>query len=256
MVQRRHAAYAPYNLHMPGTSETAPEYQPHIGASRQYVRDVILGVNDGLVSTFLLVSAVVGGGLNARQVLLTGISGAIAGMISMAIGEYLATKSQEEVLEAEMILEREHLRDHREHEREQLSQMLGDMGLNGDDLDTVVEIIDSNEEAMFGMQAALEFGVVDSERRNPIAAGLASGALFIGGALPPIIPFLFMDDTGQALIASAFLSGIALFAVGAVKTVATKKNAILSGAENLALGLLGGVLAYLVGSAFDSYIGS
>jgi predicted membrane protein (TIGR00267 family) len=109
---------------------------------------------------------------------------------------------------------------------------------------------------MFGMQAALEFGVVDSERRNPIAAGLASGALFIGGAIPPIIPFIFMDDTGQALIAAAVLSGIALFAVGAVKTLATKKNPILSGLENLALGLVGGVLAYLVGRAFDSIIPS
>ncbi len=256
MVPLRRRGDAPYNSLMPDTSEDAPEYQPHIGASRQYVRDVILGVNDGLVSTFLLVSAVVGGGLTATQVLLTGTSGALAGMISMAIGEYLATKSQEEVLEAEMILEREHLRDHRDHEREQLAEMLGDMGLEGDDLDTVVRIIDSNEEAMFGMQAALEFGVVDSERRNPIAAGLASGALFLGGAIPPIVPFVFMDDTGQALIASAVLSGIALFTVGAVKTLATKKNAVLSGLENLALGLVGGVLAYLVGSAFDSVTGT
>ncbi len=256
MVPLRHRADAPYNSPMPDPSEVPPEYQPHIGASRQYIRDVILGVNDGLVSTFLLVSAVVGGGLTATQVLLTGTSGALAGMISMAIGEYLATKSQEEVLEAEMILEREHLRDHRDHEREQLAEMLGNMGLEGDDLETVVRIIDSNEEAMFGMQAALEFGVVDSERRNPIAAGLASGALFLGGAIPPIIPFVFMDDTGQALIVSAVLSGIALLTVGAVKTLATKKHAITSGLENLALGLIGGVLAYLVGRAFDSFIAS
>jgi VIT1/CCC1 family predicted Fe2+/Mn2+ transporter len=241
---------------MPESATDSPEYKPHIGASRQYVRDVILGVNDGLVSTFLLVSAVVGGGLTATQVLLTGVSGAIAGMISMAIGEYLATKSQEEVLEAEMILEREHLRDHREHEREQLAEMLGEMGLEGDELETVVGIIDGNEEAMFRMQAALEFGVVDSERRNPIAAGLASGALFIGGAIPPIIPFIFLDNTGQGLMVSAIFSGIALFVVGAVKTLATKKSAILSGLENLALGLVGGVLAYLVGTAFDSVIGS
>ena len=243
-----------YHWPMSDSTEITPEYRAHIGKSRQYVRDIILGVNDGLVSTFLLVSAVVGGGLDATQVLLTGVSGALAGMISMAIGEYLATKSQEEVLEAEMLLEREHLRDHRDHEREQLAEMLGDMGLEGDDLDTVVQIIDSNEEAMFRMQAALEFGVVDSERRNPIAAGLASGALFLGGAIPPIIPFVFMTDTGEALIVSAVLSSIGLFAVGAVKTLATKKSAVLSGLENLALGLLGGVLAYLVGRSFDSLI--
>ena len=82
-------------------------YEPHIGASRQYMRDIILGVNDGLVSTFLLVSGVVGGGLSSTDVLLTGVAGALAGMISMAIGEYLATKSQEEVFDAELALEAE-----------------------------------------------------------------------------------------------------------------------------------------------------
>ena len=81
------------------------DYEPHIGASRQYMRDIILGVNDGLVSTFLLVSGVVGGGMTSAQVLLTGVAGAIAGMISMGTGEYLATKSQDEVFAAEMELD-------------------------------------------------------------------------------------------------------------------------------------------------------
>ena len=86
----------------PPSADAAHDYEPHIGGSRQYMRDIILGVNDGLVSTFLLVSGVVGGGLEATQVLLTGIAGAVAGMVSMAIGEYLATKSQEEAFDAEL----------------------------------------------------------------------------------------------------------------------------------------------------------
>ena len=113
------------------------DYEPHIGGSRQYMRDVILGVNDGLVSTFLLVSGVVGGGLSATDVLLTGIAGAIAGSISMAIGEYIATKSQEEVFDAELALEAHHLREHRQDEVEQMRVMLADRGLSGDDLDTI-----------------------------------------------------------------------------------------------------------------------
>ena len=77
---------------------TSPPYEEHIGASRQYMRDIILGVNDGLVSTFLLIAGVVGAGLDATAVLLSGLAAALAGMVSMATGEYLATKSQEEVL--------------------------------------------------------------------------------------------------------------------------------------------------------------
>ena len=236
------------------TAETPPDYQAHIGGSRQYMRDVILGVNDGLVSTFLLVSAVVGGGLDATQVLLTAVAGALAGMISMSIGEYVATKSQDEVFDAEIALERIHLRDHRQHEKDQLSDMLGDMGLEGDDLETVVEIIDSNDTAMLNMHAALEFGVVDAERRSPYAAAVASGFLFLAGALPSVIPFAIWDDTTTALLAAVVLSGIGLFLVGSIKTLQTKKSWLLSGGENLILGLAAGVLSFFVGKAFDAII--
>ena len=231
-----------------------PGYQPHIGATRQYMRDIILGVNDGLVSTFLLVSAVVGGGLDSTDVLLTGVAGAIAGMISMSVGEYIATKSQEEVFEAEIALEKEHLIHFRQHEKDQLHDMLSDVGLEGDDLDQVVEIIDANDTAMLGMHAALEFGIVDTERRSPIAAAIFSGLLFLAGALPSVIPFAFIDDTGTALLLAGILSGIGLVTVGAVKTMHTGKSPVLSALENLALGLGGGVLAYFVGRAFDVLI--
>jgi VIT1/CCC1 family predicted Fe2+/Mn2+ transporter len=237
------------------TEETPPEYESHIGDSRQYMRDVILGVNDGLVSTFLLVSGVVGGGLDSTQVLLTGVAGALAGMISMSIGEYLATKSQDEVFDAEIALEKIHLRDHRQHEKDQLSDMLGNMGLEGNDLDTVVNIIDGNDEAMLNMHAALEFGVVDSERRSPYAAAVASGLLFFVGALPSVIPFAIWESTSTALLAAAVLSGLGLFLVGSIKTLQTKKNWFLSGGENLVLGLAAGVLAFFVGRAFESLIG-
>ncbi len=234
--------------------EPPPDYQPHIGATRQYMRDIILGVNDGLVSTFLLVSGVVGGQLTATQVLLTGVAGAVAGAISMSIGEYIATKSQEEVFDAELELEKYHLIHHRDHERNQLRDMLEARGLSGTDLDTVVEIIDSDEDAMLNMQAALEFGIVDKERRNPLAAAATSGLLFLAGALPSVVSFMFVDSTRTGLILAAILSGIGLFAVGAAKTIQTRKNPYRSGAENLALGLLGGVLAYGVGVLFDTVV--
>ena len=70
----------------------------HLGKHRQYWRDILLGVNDGLVSTFLLVAGVVGSGLSSTDILLTAISGALAGAVSMAAGEFVATKSQNEVL--------------------------------------------------------------------------------------------------------------------------------------------------------------
>lgn len=234
------------------TDDVTPHsYEPHIGASRQYMRDIILGVNDGLVSTFLLVAGVVGGGLEATSVLLTGIAGGIAGMVSMAIGEYLATKSQEEVFDAELALEAHHHEAHREIERRQLREMLERHGLTGERLDTVVDIIDDDDEVMFSMHKALEFGIVDEERRSPYWAAIASGMLFFAGAWPSVLPFAIWDDTTVSLGVAAALTGVGLFAVGVVKTFQTRKNPIISGAENLALGFAGGAIAYLVGTLFD-----
>lgn len=236
------------------TTEPPKGYVPHLGESRQYLRDIILGVNDGLVSTFLLVAGVVGGGLTSTQVLLTGIAGAVAGMVSMGAGEYIATKSQEQVFNAEMALEVEHLENHRDHEREELREMFGDMGLDGDDLEAVVRIIDSNDDVILGVMAGMEFGVVDTERRSPWLAAATSSGLFLLGALPSIIPFALVDDTSIALGVAAALAGTALFFVGVAKTVMTKTNPFTSGIENLLIGFLGGAVSFAIGRLADALI--
>ena len=230
-------------------------YEPHVGTSRQYWRDIILGVNDGLVSMILLVAVVVGGGLTTDQVLLTAIGGAIAGAISMAAGEFLATKSQTEVLSRELKLERDHIRDHREMEVNQLREMLSELDIAGDDLDTAVSILSSNDERLLNSMKVLEFGMVDSEERSPYAAMFVSGLTFLAGSLPSVIPFVVVDSTGIGLTIAAVLTAVGLFMVGAGKSMVTRTNPVLAGFENLTIAGVGGVLAYWVGWLFDRAIG-
>ncbi len=234
---------------MPSSENIAeqPVYTPHIGESRQYWRDIILGVNDGLVSVFLLVVGVVGGGLTTEQVLLTAVAGAIAGAVSMAAGEYLATKSQDEVLEAELALEKEHIRDHRGQELDQLREMFADMGLQTDDVATVVAAFDRSDTALLNAMKALEFGVVESERRSPITAMLASGGLFLVGSMPSVLPFVFFQSTNVGLIWATLLALSGLFIVGVVKARVAHVNWFTSGVENMAIAGFGGVAAWLVG---------
>lgn len=230
-------------------------YEPHVGQSRQYWRDIILGVNDGLVSTVLLVAVVVGGGLTTEQVLLTAIGGAIAGAISMAAGEYLATKSQAEVLTREIQLERDHIRDHREMEVNQLRDMLSDLGIEGNDLDEAVQIFAKDDERLLNSMKVMEFGMVDSEERSPYAAMGASGLLFLAGSLPSVLPFFFVDNAQTGLSIAAVLTAIGLFAVGATKSMVTKTNPVAAGFENLTIAGVGGVLAYYVGFLFERAVG-
>lgn len=233
-------------------ADAAVPYEPHVGESRQYWRDIILGVNDGLVSMVLLVIGVVGAGLSRDDVIITGIAGALAGAVSMGAGEYLATKSQDEVLASELELERTHIRDHRDMEIEQLHEMFEDMGIHEEDLDTVVAAFDRSDRALLNAMKALEFGAPDSERRSPYKAMGFSGLLFLLGATPPVAPFLFTETATSGLWWAAILTAVALFGVGVAKTRVTKTNPFIAGLENLAIAGLGGVIAYFVGDALGS----
>lgn len=229
-------------------------YIPHIGQSRQYWRDIVLGVNDGLVSIFLLVVGVVSGGLDRRQVLLTAVAGAIAGAISMSAGEYLATKSQDEVLDAELALERTHIEEFRDLELNQLRGFFTEMGVRHEDLDQVMAAFGDNDEALLSAMAALEFGMVESERRSPYLAMAASGALFLLGALPSVLPFAVATTTSTALIAATFGALAGLFVVGVVKAYVARSSRLVSGLENLIVAGVGGVLAWGIGYLFGTAV--
>ena len=231
------------------------EYISHIGEFRPYWRDIILGVNDGLVSIFLLVVGVIGGGFDTAQVLLTAVAGALAGAVSMAAGEYLATKSQDEILEAELALERTHIIHFKDQELEQLRGFFTDMGVGEADLNGVIAGFENNDEAILNAMAALEFGVVESERRSPRLAMAASGLLFLVGSLPSVVPFILIDSTGTALIWATALSLTGLFLVGVVKARVAKSHWLQSGFENMAIAGVGGVIAWAIGNAIGATLG-
>jgi VIT1/CCC1 family predicted Fe2+/Mn2+ transporter len=228
------------------------DYQEHIGESRPYWRDMILGVNDGLVSVLLLVAGVVGGGLTANQVLLTGVAGAVAGALSMAAGEYLATKSQDDVLAAEIALEEDHIKHHRKMETDQLRGMLKDMGVSDEDLGPVFDGLTRNDRVLLNAMKVLEFGVVESERRLPRVAMLVSGSLFLLGSACSVVPFFFSSDTSVGLAWAAALTALGLFVVGIIKAAVAKTGRIRSGLENLIIAGLGGVAAWWIGRFVDA----
>ncbi len=234
----------------PSNTDPPVPYVPHVGASRQYWRDLVLGVNDGLVSIFLLVAGVVGGGLSTKAVLLTAVAGALAGAVSMALGEYLATKSQDQVLQRELTLEKDHIRHHRTMEVQQLRDMFAEMGIDGDDLETAVAIFSATDDRLLAAMQALEFGVVDSERRSPYMAAWASGLAFIVGSAPATLPFVFVTAVDAAFFGSAVATGIGLFLVGVAKTRVTMTNPIVAGLENLTIAGVGAVVAFAVGTTF------
>ena len=116
----------------------------------------------------------------------------MAGAISMAAGEYLATKSQDELFEGEIAMERRHIQEHRAAELHELADRLAVVGLEGELQDRVVEHFGRDDQSLLRVMTALEFGVVETERRKPHTAVYLSGLLFAVGSLPPVLPFVFV----------------------------------------------------------------
>ena len=235
----------------------------HIGESREYWRDVILGVNDGLVSTFLLVAGVYGSGMDSNSILLTAISGTIAGAISMAGGEYVATKTQEEVKMAECALERSAIKMHKRDELRHLSDLLTTIGIPEAETPedetfeirrTILGYYEKNDDAHFKINVALAFGSVEASERSPFIAGIVAFCLFTLGSLSSLIPFLITGDRSAAFIASFIATMTAIMAVGAVKTWATKANLLTSAFENFVITSGGGAIAYGIGVAFEGLV--
>jgi VIT1/CCC1 family predicted Fe2+/Mn2+ transporter len=231
----------------------------HLGNHRQYWRDIILGVNDGIISTILLVAGVVGGGLSSTTtILLTTISAALAGAFSMFAGEYMATKSQNEVMHGEINLERLHLQKYHQDEMKELDGLLELIGISPSEhthlRDQLVHHYEHNFESLLKIMVALEFGMIEEEIRSPVRAGLASGLSYAIGAMPSVLPFAICTTAKAGLIAATIGAGCALMLVGAIKTWATRGHLVKSAVENLAMASVGGVLAYAVGVFFSKVV--
>jgi len=230
----------------------------HLGSSRQYWRDIILGVNDGIISTFLLVVGVAGGGLTSEDMLLTAIAGALAGAVSMFAGEYIATKSQNEVMRGEIALEEQHIEKYADDEMDELYNLLGIIGIPNDQTsltDVLLKFYRKHPESLLKIMIALEFGVIQEEIRSPIWAGLTSCCLFFAGSMPSVLPFAFSGDRPlQGLRWAILATTLALLVVGGIKTWATRGSYFYSSVENLAIAGCGGFLAYAVGLFFDAIL--
>jgi VIT1/CCC1 family predicted Fe2+/Mn2+ transporter len=196
------------------------------------------------------------GGLSVSAILLTAVSGALAGAISMFVGEYIATKSQNEVLIGEVQLEKRHVKDYLEDEVKQLDSLFTLIGIPDDSEERTVrhqlkQYYKSNTDDLLKIMIALEFGVLDQELRRPILAGLTSGGVFVLGSLTSVIPFAVAKRPVDGIIAAGVITGFVLLLVGGLKTWATRGNAIYAALENFVISGIGAGIAYGVGLAFD-----
>ncbi len=235
----------------------------HLGDERRKasvlgeVREAIFGAQDGLVSTLAVVSTVAGatGGDNRYAVLIAGIASGLAGIFSMAAGEYIGSKSQREIFDAQIVDERVEVHERPGEAEAEVAFMFEEDGLPHEDAREVARLMARHPETLLKTMVEKELGLaVEPDEGSPLQGALVMGSAFGLGAIPPILPHLLLSDAA-AVIGSVAATLFVLFAIGAFKSRWTHRTWWGSGFEILALGAIAGVAGYFFGSILPILLG-
>ncbi|MDQ6746684.1 MAG: VIT1/CCC1 transporter family protein [Candidatus Dormibacteraeota bacterium] len=214
-----------------------------------WISGAIYGVNDGLAAVFGIVAGTSAATRGGQLVLIAGLAGALASAVSMGSGAYLATKSENELYEAQVSRERREIEDTPGEELEELVLFYQLKGLSEAEAKLLADRIAQNPQAMLDAMAQEELGLSSEARGNPVQSGLAALVSTGVGAIIPVIPFFFARGA-VAIIAAATISIIAHFAVGAAKALVTLRSWWASGLEMTVAGVVVGAVTYAVGLLF------
>ena len=218
----------------------------HRGIGGGNLRAAVFGINDGLVSNASLILGVAGAAPESSLILLSGIAGLLAGAFSMAAGEYVSVRSQREMFEHQIGLERDELAQYPEEEAEELALIYAARGLARDDALKLAKAIIADPAQALDTLAREELGLNPEELGSPWSAAGFSFVSFGAGALVPLLPFLALGGSA-ALAASIGITALALFGVGAAISLFTGRGALRDGLRMLAIGAAAGALTYSIG---------
>jgi len=211
------------------------------------IREIIFGMNDGLVTTIGFLAGVTGSISESRYVLLAGIAEMVAGAISMAIGGYLATKSQREFFHSEIEREKWEIEKMPEKEAQEIREIYGQMGFSGAEQDMIVKRVTSDKGLLLRFMKREELGLFDEHFDEPLQVALTMGLSFFVGSLPPILPYFLMGSPQSAIWIAILSSVLFLFLAGVAKTRVTQAPPLRSGLETTLLGILATGIGYGLG---------
>lgn len=208
-------------------------------------RAAVFGASDGLVSTVgLVVGVAAGSSSNQTAVLLAGAAGLLAGAFSMAAGEWVSMRTQRELFEREIALEREHIERFPQEEEAHLARLLRANGLDDETADRVANEVHREVEPALEFHARFELGINPQELGSPVGAAVGSFLSFVVGGLVPLVPWFF---AAGMLVWSVVASAVGLLVLGALVTRFTQQNPVRSALRQLSIGAASAAITYVIG---------
>jgi VIT1/CCC1 family predicted Fe2+/Mn2+ transporter len=222
----------------------------HRDVSGGWLRPTVFGAVDGLVTNASLIAGLGGGGVSAHTVVLTGVAALVAGAFSMGTGEYISVTNQNELVLAEVALERSMHARFPAAEQDELAGYFRGYGADPETASRMAAAVSADPGTALRVHTREELGVDPDELPSPVVAGVASLLAFSLGALVPLLPYL----VGVAdLAATLVLTAVALAVGGMVVGRLTGRPLLRSGLRQVLLGALAIGVTFAVGSLIGSH---
>lgn len=215
----------------------------------EMVRDIVIGMSDGLTVPFALAAGLSGAVASGHVVLIAGIAEMAAGSIAMGLGGYMAARSEHESYLSELEREKREVVEKREVEIEEVRDVFRKYGLEGQTLEAATQAIISNEKGWVDFMMKEELGLEEPDPKRALRSALTIGVAYIAGGIIPLAPYAFNVTITTALLYSVVLTLIALFLFGWMKGRFTGVPAFRSAVQTMFVGAMASGVAFLIARA-------
>jgi vacuolar iron transporter family protein len=226
-----------------------PHVEKHFTAS-EVVRDIVIGMSDGLTVPFALAAGLSGAVDTTTVVIAAGLAEIAAGSIAMGLGGYLAAKTDAEHYATERATEVQETVDMPEKEEEEVAQVFRSYGLPEETVATVVKAISSDQNRWVDFMMKFELGLERPDPKRASRSALTIAGSYIAGGLIPLAPYFVFRSIHSALIVSVAVTLLALLVFGYVKGRFTVKKPIRSAWQTVVVGGLAASAAFLLARLF------
>jgi len=222
---------------------------PHIErhfTSSEAVRDIVIGMADGLTVPFALAAGLSGAIKATHVIVVAGLAEIASGSIAMGLGGNLAAKSDAEHYEQERVREWREVKEIPDEEAREVSQILQNYGMAADEARTVVAALEKRPEAWVDFMMRFELGLEPPEPGRAARSAATIAGSYVAGGLIPLAPYIILNQASSALLASVGVTLMALAAFGYIKGHFTGAVPIRSASQTLVTGALAAAAAYVL----------
>jgi VIT1/CCC1 family predicted Fe2+/Mn2+ transporter len=208
------------------------------------IRDIIIGMADGLTVPFALAAGLAGSVQNTTMVVVAGLAEIAAGSIAMGLGGYLAVRSDAEHYEAELCREEREIEKDPDQKREEVARVFRQWGFQGKALDAAVDVITSDRQRWLNFMLKNKLGLEKPEPTRARDSSITIGLSYIAGGAIPLLPYVLIHSPATAVLLSVVVTLFALLVFGYIRGRVVGVPPVRSALQTTAVGGIAALVAY------------